>query len=105
MPPPLTFAIASTRDSVINIANSMPPNSMPPPLIFAIASTRDSPGRVDLTWKTVPHTHKDTVDHYSAEYATTDDFTDAVEQVVPYVSTPDTSYGVTGLTHGPSGPR
>ena len=79
--------------------------ALAPPLIISIASTRAYPGLVDLTWETVPHTPEHTVDHYSVEYATTDTFTDAVAQVVPYAATPDTKATLTGLNHGPSGPK
>ena len=75
------------------------------PLINSIASSQAYPGRVDLTWETVPHTPEHTVDHYSVEYATTDTFTDAVAQAVPYAATHDTKGTLTGLTHGPSGPK
>lgn len=79
--------------------------TLAPPCIISIASARAYPGRVDLTWETVPHTTEHTVDHYSVEYATTDTFTDAVAQVVPYAATSDTKCILTGLTHGPSGPK
>jgi hypothetical protein len=75
------------------------------PFISSIASTRASPGLLDLTWMTIPHTPEHTVDHYSVEYATTNTFIDAVAQVVPRADTPDTKCGLAGLTHGPSGPR